>query len=60
MSTLIPKELLETIPDLYVIGLESALGYFSLQELQSLKQTLGIRVERDEPFMPTPVSIIKY
>jgi hypothetical protein len=43
----------------YVIGIEKELGYFSLQELQSLDQSLGIRVERDEGFVPTPLSKIK-
>jgi hypothetical protein len=95
---LIPKEFLETIPDLYetedssdpichmklflpstnwtwyvteiskqdynicfgyVIGLESELGYFSLQELQSFEHSFGMRVERDEEFIPIALSKIK-
>jgi hypothetical protein len=43
----------------YIVGLESELGYFSLQELQSLEQSLGTRVVMDESFMPTSVSTIK-
>ncbi|MDP3119819.1 MAG: DUF2958 domain-containing protein [Sulfuricurvum sp.] len=43
----------------YVIGLESELGYFSLEELEGLKSSLGISVERDESFQPTPLSVIK-
>lgn len=43
----------------YVIGLENELGYFTLQELESLQSSLGISVERDESFMPTPLSKIK-
>lgn len=42
----------------YVIGLESELGYFSLRELQSLEHSLGMRVERDEGFVPTRLSTI--
>ena len=43
----------------YVIGLENELGYFSLEELESLQSSLGISVERDESVHPTPLSIIK-
>lgn len=43
----------------YVIGLESELGYFSLEELEGLHSSLGISVERDESFQPTPLSKIK-
>lgn len=43
----------------YVIGLESELGYFSLEELESLEGSLGISVERDEGFVPIPLSMIK-
>jgi hypothetical protein len=98
MSTLIPKEFSETIPDLYeteesldpichvklflpstnwtwyvteiskqdhnicfgyVVGLENELGYFSLEELESLQTSLGVSIERDESFKPTPLSMIK-
>lgn len=43
----------------YVIGLENELSYFLLEELESLQSSLGISVERDESFNPTPLSIIK-
>ena len=43
----------------YVIGLENELGYFSLAELEGLQHSLGISVERDESFQPTPLSQIK-
>lgn len=43
----------------YVIGQESELGYFSLEELESLQSSLGISIERDESFQPTPLSKIK-
>ena len=37
----------------------SELGYFSLQEIQEVKGSLGIGVERDLYFKPTPLSKIK-
>ncbi len=43
----------------YVIGLENELGYFTLEELESLQGSLGISVERDESFQPIPLSKIK-
>lgn len=43
----------------YVIGLESEFGYFSLEELEGFQSSLGISVERDESFQPTPLSKIK-
>lgn len=43
----------------YVIGHENELGYFSLEELEGLQSSLGISVERDESFQPTPLSVIK-
>ena len=43
----------------YVIGLESELGYFSLKELEALKSSLGVSVERDESFKPMVLSKIK-
>ena len=39
----------------YVIGLEKELGYFSLAELQSVRGHLGLPVERDRSFRPTPL-----
>lgn len=35
------------------------LGYFSLEEIKSIKGTLGIGVERDLSFKPTKLSVIK-
>jgi hypothetical protein len=43
----------------YVCGLERELGYFSLQELESVKGQLGLGVERDTSFKPTKLSVIK-
>ena len=37
----------------------SELGYFSLQEIQEVKGSLGIGVERDLYFEPTPLYKIK-
>jgi hypothetical protein len=35
------------------------LGYFSINEIQAIKNSLGIGVERDLSFKPTRLSIIK-
>ena len=43
----------------YVCGLERELGYFSLQELESVKGQLGLGIERDISFEPTKLSVIK-
>ncbi len=43
----------------YVKGFESELGYFSLQELKSIKGPLGLAVERDISFKPTALAIIR-
>jgi hypothetical protein len=44
----------------YVISpFGSELGYISLEELASLIGSLGIGVERDLSFQPTPLSVIK-
>ena len=37
----------------------SELGYFSLQEIQEVKGSLGIGVERDLSFKPQPLSQLK-
>ncbi|MDY0122955.1 DUF2958 domain-containing protein [Sulfurimonas sp.] len=37
----------------------SELGYFSLQEIQEVKGSLGVGVERDVHFKPTPLSKVK-
>ena len=43
----------------YVCGVERELGYFSLQELESVKGQLGLGIERDISFEPTKLSVIK-
>ena len=43
----------------YVQGLESELGYFSLEELESIHGPLGLSIERDLSFKPTQFSKIK-
>ncbi len=39
-----------------VVGFERELGYFSLDELESARGPLGLKIERDLHFEPTPVS----
>ena len=95
MNALIPKEILETLPDLYaseditdplcqvklftpdsnwtwyiielskedgstcygyVQGLESELGYFSLEEVGHVRGALNLPVERDLCFEPATLS----
>lgn len=95
MSALIPKEIRETLPDLYtsedttdplcqvklftpdanwtwyiielsnednstcygyVKGLESELGYFSLEEIENIRGALKLPVERDLSFEPMLLS----
>ena len=43
----------------YVQGLESELGYFTLEELESVHGSLGLSIERDLSFKPTLFSKIK-
>ena len=43
----------------YVQGLESELGYFTLEELESIHGPLGLAIERDLQFTPIPLSVIK-
>ena len=44
----------------YVISpFESELGYFSLNEIKSIKGSLGLSVERDISFKPTALAIIR-
>ena len=43
----------------YVKGLENEMGYFSLNELRSIKGSLGLTVERDLLFEPTVLSKIR-
>ena len=37
----------------YVVGLESELGYFTLEELESAHGSLGLAIERDMSSVPT-------
>ena len=43
----------------YVQGLDSELGYFTLEELESIHGPLGLAIERDLSFTPTPFATIK-
>ena len=43
----------------YVQGLESELGYFTLEELESVHGPLGLAIERDLSFIPTPFITIQ-
>lgn len=43
----------------YVVGLDSELGYFSLEELEFVHGPLGLSVERDLSFKPISFSKIK-
>jgi hypothetical protein len=42
-----------------VKGFEEELGYFSLSELQGIKNSMGLGVERDMHFKPTPLSQLR-
>lgn len=42
-----------------VVGHETELGYFSLSELESVTGPLGLKIERDLYFKPTPLSQCK-
>lgn len=42
-----------------VVGLETELGYFSLDELREARGPLGLRIERDCYFSPRPLSEIR-
>jgi len=42
-----------------VRGFEDELGYFSLNELKSIKGKLGLGIERDMHFTPKPLSQIQ-
>lgn len=39
-----------------VIGLETELGYFSLDELEEVRGPMGLPIERDLSFKPKPLS----
>ncbi len=43
----------------YVVGLENELGYFSLNEIESVKGKWGLEVERDLSFKPMYLSKVK-
>ena len=43
----------------YVQGLASELGYFTLEELEYVHGGLGLAIERDLSFTPTPFATIK-
>lgn len=43
----------------YVVGFESELGYFSLKELESIRENLGLGIEMDMSFTPTSLGIIR-
>lgn len=43
----------------YVVGLESELGYFNLEEIEAVRGPLGLIVERDTSFTPTRLSELK-
>lgn len=43
----------------YVCGFEKELGYFSLEELSSLKNHLGLSIKKDIFYVPKKLSIIK-
>lgn len=43
----------------YVQGLESELGYFTLNELEAVHGSLGLAVERDLAFEPTRFSALQ-
>ena len=42
-----------------VQGFEEELGYFSLSELENIRGTLGLPVERDLFFKPTPIKNLR-
>lgn len=43
----------------FVVGLEQALGYFSLAELEESRGPMGLRIERDLTFTPQPLSQVQ-
>ena len=38
-----------------VEGFDKELGYFSLDELEEIKGPMGLKIERDRSFSPTPL-----
>ena len=43
----------------FVRGFEEELGYFNLDELSSVKNRLGLGIERDLHWKPTPLSKVQ-
>lgn len=43
----------------YIKGLESELGYFTIQELESIAGPLGVKIEVDLSFIPKQLSEVK-
>jgi len=43
----------------YVIGTDDELGYFNVDELESIQGPFGLGIERDIFFEPTPYSELK-
>ena len=43
----------------YVVGTEPELGYFTLPELREIRGRMGLGVERDRHFRPTPLSELR-
>ena len=43
----------------YVQGNENELGYFTLEELEEIHGPLGLAIERDLSFVPTPFATVK-
>jgi hypothetical protein len=39
----------------FVVGFEPELGYFSLSELKGVRGSIGLPIERDRWFRPTPL-----
>ncbi len=42
-----------------VVGMETELGYFSLEEIEQSRGPLGLRIERDLHFKPQPLSGVR-
>lgn len=43
----------------FVVGFEQELGYFSLPEIEACRGLLGLPIERDLSFTPTPLSEVR-
>ncbi len=42
-----------------VVGLETELGYFDLNELEEIRGPLGLPIERDLSWQPKPLSVVR-